>query len=471
MAIEQRYSFAPGAGGIAGGWIGWLTGTTAGRAWLWQRIIDATVILVLAIQSTAPVAFMTKLGPGGLADLSGYVWLLAAAGGFALGLTAPVRTLIAGLRLWPFVLITGWAAATYFWTMNEYETFRGVIYLAATHVTAVAMAAQFTWRRILILVTLALALMVIPSILLALAAPSLGRMQTVHPGAWSGLWLEKQLMGFYCCQLILAAGALVALDRKLWPVALLIPLALLGIIGATGRTAMVMAGLAMIAMPVVAYYQGGRRRIVVMPWLAVLAGAGIGFAVLSGLEGVLQLLGRGADLTGRVEIWNEVSALIEDRPVKGYGYQAVFSTMDDLTSPYQWIADNSGFTPFNAHSSWLEVQLGLGTPGLVMLIGCMVFTWIAVVMRVRHDGAGSLFAIATLLTATLVSFTESTLLNQMDLQWLLVVLVAAKTLCPDPQPVPATPARQERSIPHVPAFDSLGSDRDGGFEYRFGGKG
>ena len=470
MAIAQRYSLSGNAGGIAGGWLAWIGAHPDGRAWFWQRMTDALVVLVLVIQTTAPVALITKLPSSGLSQLSGYIWLFAALAGYALGLCAPVRTFLAGLKVWPFVLITGWAAATFAWTMNDYETLRGVIYLAATHVTAVAMAAQFTWRRILVLVTVALALVVIPSILLALAAPTLGRMQAIHVGAWSGLWMEKQLMGFYCCQLILAAAALVALDRKLWPVALLIPLGLLGIIGATGRTAMVMAALAIIAMPLVAYYQGGRRRIVVLPWLGILAGAAIGFAVLSGFDGVLQVLGRGSDLTGRVEIWHEVRALIAERPVKGFGYQAIFSASADMTSPYQWIAENSGFTPFNAHSSWLEVQLGLGTPGLVMLIGCMVFAWVVVILRVRLDGAGTMFSIATLLATTVASFTESTLLNQMDLQWLLIVLVAAKAVCPDsePEPVPVAPRGPVRAWPRAASLDSLGRDHDGVYEFTLG---
>jgi exopolysaccharide production protein ExoQ len=468
MQGSYHYSMTRGAGGILGGWLGWVVQDPAGQAWARARLLDTVVVLVLVIATTAPVALMTKLGQAGFVQYSGYVWLIAALAGFGLGILAPVRTFLAGLRVWPFVLITGWAAATFAWTMNDYETLRAVIYLAATHVTAVAIAAQFTWRRILVVVTWSLALTVLPSVFLAIAAPGLGRMQEIHAGAWSGLWMEKQLMGFYCCQLILAVGALVTLDRRLWPTALMIPVALLGIFGATGRTAMVMVGLAIIAMPVVGFYQGGRKRIVVLPWLAVLGACVLGFAVLSGLDVALQALGRGADLTGRVEIWREVQALIEERPIKGYGYQAIFSTSADMTSPYQWIADNSGFTPYNAHSSWLEAQLGLGTPGLVLLIACMVFAWLVVLLRVRRDGAGSMFSVATLLTATVVSFTESTLLNQMDLQWLLVVLVVTKAVCPDPQPRVDAPAREGDPVRFAHTPDTMGQDRDGGYEYNPG---
>jgi hypothetical protein len=38
-----------------------------------------------------------------------------------------------------------------------------------------------------------------------------------------------------------------------------------------------------------------------------------------------------------------------------------------LQGPYQWIADGTGFFPQNAHSSWLDVTLQLGLPGLVLL--------------------------------------------------------------------------------------------------------
>lgn len=422
---------------IAGGWLAWLAQEPAGRRWLIERLLDLLIIVSLIIHTSAPVAVLTKLAGTGHSPLAGYIWLLAAMIGFGTFAATPIRATLLGLKILPFVLLTGWVFATFVWSMSPLDTLRGAIYLAAGHLMAVVMAVRFSWRRILILLTIALAATVVPAVLLAIAVPGFGRMQEIHVGAWSGLWMEKQSMGFFSCQLMIVAAALVVADRKFWPALVLVAFGILGVLGATGRSAMVISALALASVPAVLFYNGGRRRAVFMPWLALVTGGLLALALTSGAANLLKLLGRGSDLTGRVEIWHEVGNLIEQRPIKGYGYQAVWRMRDDITAPYQWIAENSGFEPFNAHSSWLEAQLGLGLPGLVLLIACMVFVWCLVIINLRGNKAGAVFSFASLLSLTVISFTESILLNQMDLQWFVIVLIAAKMLAPDPAPAQA----------------------------------
>jgi exopolysaccharide production protein ExoQ len=434
---------------------------SAEQRWLSERLLDLLIIASLVIHTGAPVAILTKLAGSGQSPISAYIWLLGALIGFALFVATPVRATLVGLRILPFVLLTGWVFATYFWSMSPFDTFRGAIYLAASHLTAVVMAARLEWRRILLLVTCALGLTVVPGALLAIAVPSFGRMSEIHVGAWSGVWMEKQTMGFFSCQLMIAAATLFVADRKLWPALLFIPIGMLGVWGATGRSAMIISALALISIPVVLYYNGGRRRAVFMPWLALVAAGLLAIAISGGTANLLKLLGRSGDLTGRVEIWHEVKTLIISHSDTGYGYQAVWQMRDAMTSPYQWIAAGTGFTPANAHSSWLDAQLGLGLPGLILLIACMIFVWGLTIFSLRANKAAAAYSFATLLCVTVLSFTESILLNPMDLQWLLVVLIAAKLLSPDPVPLEAGLTQPAPKTGH----DSLGYFEKGGFTY------
>lgn len=393
-----------------------------------ERIVDLVVIIVLIIYTTAPVAFLTKISPGGLSPIAGAVWIVGAVLGTGLVFLAPVRSFIVGLKMLPFVVLTGWVMLSISWSISTYDSARGAFLLTASHIAAIAMGACLSWKRLLVLLSIAQGLIVTLSVLVAIALPQLGQMQEIHPGAWSGLWLEKQFMGLYCCHLIITVVALVVSDRRCWPVLLLIPVAMIGIVGATGRTAMLMTALSLAAMPLVWIYQQGPIRAVLVTASTAIVGMIVAVAATSGFSAALTLIGRGGDLTGRVDIWREVEILIAARPMTGYGFQAIWRTNHNMTSPYQWIAQATEFTPANAHSSWLDAQLSLGLPGLVLLIIAVCFTWLVVLARMHKTGAGGLMSVATLVALTSVSFTESTFLNHMDLQWFLIVLIAAKAL-------------------------------------------
>jgi exopolysaccharide production protein ExoQ len=393
-----------------------------------ERIVDLVVIIVLIIHTTAPVAFLTKIAPGGISPIAGFVWLAGALLGTSLVFLTPVRSFILGMKMLPFVLLSGWVILSISWSISTYDSARGAVFLTASHITAIAMAAHLSWKRLLVLLSIAQGLIVTLSVILAIALPQIGQMQETHPGAWSGLWLEKQFMGLYCCHLIITLVALVACDRRYWPVLILIPVAIAGIIGATGRTAMLMTALSLAAMPLVWIYQQGPIRAALVTVSTVIVAMIVTAAAASGFSAALTLLGRGGNLTGRVDIWREVEVLIAARPMTGYGFQAIWRTKQEMTSPYQWIAQATDFAPANAHSSWLDAQLSLGLPGLVLLIVAVCFTWLVVLARMHKSGAGGLMSVATLVALTSVSFTESTLLNHMDLQWFLMVLVAAKAL-------------------------------------------
>jgi hypothetical protein len=58
----------------------------------------------------------------------------------------------------------------------------------------------------------------------------------------------------------------------------------------------------------------------------------------------------------------------------------------------------------------------------------MATAWLATLFRLRHGGPGVLFAISALATLTMISFTESILVSSMDMPWMLVMLIAAKSM-------------------------------------------
>ncbi|WP_254359312.1 O-antigen ligase family protein [Microbacterium hominis] len=108
----------------------------------------------------------------------------------------------------------------------------------------------------------------------------------------------------------------------------------------------------------------------------------VGYAVV-GLGGALALwllrdtvftaLGRGADLTGREGIWEDVLARANERPWAGWGFATPWAPWDPAFDG--WIIDH-GQTVLQAHSMWIDVYLQLGIVGLVLIsLTFLAFVW------------------------------------------------------------------------------------------------
>ncbi|MEJ1091111.1 O-antigen ligase family protein [Microbacterium istanbulense] len=91
-------------------------------------------------------------------------------------------------------------------------------------------------------------------------------------------------------------------------------------------------------------------------------------------DALLDVLGKGSDLTGRIEIWNAVWARAAERPVFGNGFSSPWVPWDPTFDG--WIL-NHGITVFHAHNMWLDVFLQLGVVGVIL----MAIAWLALLWR------------------------------------------------------------------------------------------
>jgi exopolysaccharide production protein ExoQ len=402
-------------------------------------LVDCAVVLLLMITTNAVVGMATKLANGAPIPWAGFIWLSVIA--IALGVAGlrPLRTLQTGLLMAPFVLLSGWVALSWFWSGSPYDTARGVTFLLGSHLACVALAARYSWEKLLRLLATALTIVVGLSVLLAIGAPGIGRMAEIHPGAWSGMFMEKQGLGFYAVHLMMLGVALSLYGgRSRWWL-LVVPLAAMAIIGATGRSAMLMAGLGLAVMVWGWLIQQGPRLAIASSWLGLVGGLLAAGLVYLGADELLRFLGRSSDITGRAELWEALQLLVGLDPWRGLGYQSFWRGEEVMTSPYQWIMDYTGFKPANAHQSWLDAQVQIGLIGLGLLVACVGLTVGLSVAKLRGGGPGEVFAFGTLASLLLISFTETIFLNPMDFQWMMVVMFAAKFLIGDETVRPRLP--------------------------------
>ena len=415
----------PSAGAVAARTDSSSIGAVDVVAWLVSvaMLLIYTQPWVMFAPTTDAMADASNSGP-----LRVMYFAMYAGGLFVLALRpwAVVRGLIAQPFLIALLLV---AAASLFWSVTPDQTLRRTVAITLTTLSGVALGARWRWSTLTEILATGFAIITILSFLLGALVPSIGRMTELFPGAWRGVFSEKNgfggLMAF--AFLIFAGAALLKPKRALlwWPMA---ALALGLLLLSTSKTSLVSLMLGVAALGFVLLVRRGAAMAVVASYFAVIGLVGLGAGIVLAPETFLAILGKDATFTGRTKIWASVLRLIDARPLLGYGYGAVW------TDPSGWgplarIVKETGFTPQHAHNSWLEQWLGLGLVGLCAWILTYLTTLIRTVIAIfRHPGA--LVAFPFLVVYTVMSLTESIAFTFNDLRWVMFVALSVQLARP-----------------------------------------
>ncbi len=316
-------------------------------------------------------------------------------------------------------------AATYFWSIMPDLTARRIPALVFTTLAGVALASRWSWKSLTEIVAGTLAVLAVMSFLLGALLPDMGRMQELFPGAWRGLWLEKNSLGNVMVKstvFMIAAGMMAPERRKLWFGLALLPVTL--IVLSTSKTALVVLFLSMAAMGFVAIVKSGPLRAVIATWLAVVVVIGAGLLIAMETDTFFALLGKDATLTGRTEIWSGIMQQMADHPWRGFGYGAVWDD-PSFTGPKAWIGYQAHFMPADAHSGWLELYIALGLGGVILFALFLLQIWAQSFWAAYTSPAGWL-ALPMMTSYTITMMTESIAMNWHELRWVIVVAIALK---------------------------------------------
>jgi exopolysaccharide production protein ExoQ len=220
----------------------------------------------------------------------------------------------------------------------------------------------------------------------------------------------------------------------------------LGVLALTRSSTVIIAG---IAVAVVALFLWLVRRVPEerrVPWFVgggVILAAGVA-AVLVFRGPLLALLGRSPDLTNRLDIWETVIGLANQRPAFGWGWTGYWAPW---VEPYDDLVVIKGVTYLQAHNAWLDVFLQLGIAGLVVFGALVLSTlgrgWIRALDLAKGRGK-AIGLLPVLVTVLLIvhSLAESRLLIELGFALLVVFAIRTRSNRGQNQHVPgmATPA-------------------------------
>ena len=152
-----------------------------------------------------------------------------------------------------------------------------------------------------------------------------------------------------------------------------------------------------------------------------------GFLVLIFRRSVFEFLGKSPDMTHRTDIWRSVFDLVAERPLEGWGFTGVWVPG---VEPFAGLIVINGIEYFQAHNSYLEMWMQLGTVGLILFLILLTRTFIKTWrLGVHHSNALYLWPLLLLVTQLVRGITESRLLVQSAM--MMLILFAVKSHDPE----------------------------------------
>jgi exopolysaccharide production protein ExoQ len=409
-------------------------GAAPGAAWERQQArtlepsllaYGAAVVMLLIYSAGWQLPLFGEKADEAASGLLRVAFLPAYALSFFLIIGKPWNVVRATMRQPFLILLMGIVAASIFWSIQPDVSIRRGFAVGCTTLSGLTLAARFRWSELARIFGITFCVLIVASYAVCIAMPSIGVMTELFPGAWRGLWMEKNALGGLMALGICLLGAATLLDprgAKAWVGFAVLAVGL--VLMSQSKTSLASLMLGMMALGFVWICQRGPAYGAAATWAGVTGAVMLALFILLASDVFFHILGKDATFTGRTQIWTAAMRQIELRPWLGYGYAAVWGDKGGW-GPLAWIVHDAKFTPQHAHNSWIEQWLGIGLFGL-MAWGLFYLQTMAVAVIAVYRDPGALLAFPFLVVYTLVSLTESIAVVYNDFRWVIFVALAAK---------------------------------------------
>ena len=318
------------------------------------------------------------------------------------------------------------------WSIHPDVTLRRSVNYFSTILTAFYLAARFDVDGIMKILSWGVAISVVGSFLLvaafpidAIHQPSPWRVEDQNAGAWRGAFSHKNVLGH-----AMSVGVIAQLfilistkDKTIWHVLLLCGCVALVILSRSS-TAMLITTLYFLGASLAFLLQRARQYFGV--GLAMFAVFAATIATISVIDSdfLFGFIGRDSTLTGRTELWALVLRLISEKPLFGWGYEAMWVPSDTVHDGYLRSC-RLGISIPSAHNALLEVTLEMGVAGLVIVIS---FVAVSLWRGARCLAAGQhtlgMLALVFFIGVIISGTSEPALAQSQSIEW--VVFQRAK---------------------------------------------
>ena len=164
------------------------------------------------------------------------------------------------------------------------------------------------------------------------------------------------------------------------------------------------------------------RTVMLLGPLLLLNLLGVGTVMFDGLAEIAKLLPLDSTFTGRTDIWNFAIQSLQARLPTGYGFSSFWgsSAIQNLPEGKEWAAFAS-----HSHNGYLDTALGMGLPGLALLIVVFVIEPLRNFHRADlggNNGPLTMVLLQIWLFALYLSSMESFFLDRAEPLWFTFLL-------------------------------------------------
>ncbi len=285
-------------------------------------------------------------------------------------------------------------------------------------------AIRFTLKEQIKLIAYTLLIGGALSIICAIGLPQVGKHLTLqHVGAWKGIYGHKNSLGS-----LMLLGIFTCLYL---PIKNLKILKYLGsgflfilMIASTSRTSLVLFGLILFIMFIYQKFRWRGKISVILVDMGILVLGCLSLGLITYWTEILTGIGRDPTLTSRIPIWSVMINRLMERPWLGFGRGAFFAP----DSPYgveigQVIG--SGWHPPHGHNGFLDLAIDFGLIGLSLFLITYLTTFAKIVKQAYASRKPEeLWLLAFMFFLSMNNITESLLLYQANLHWVLFLTIA-----------------------------------------------
>ena len=327
------------------------------------------------------------------------------------------------------LLLMGVVCFSYFWSIDPSQTIRFSVYAVGTTGLGLYLATRYNLEEQMHLLGWTYGILLISSILFAVALPQYGIMSGVHEGALRGVFTHKNQFGAF-----MAPGGVIFLlnafrgDRYSWLYWGLLVLNCKAMVLSQSITALVTFAVMLMLCLIYRIFRW-RYEVMISAILAVVILSFVGLIIVAGYIGsdsLFDSVGKDATLSGRTYIWQYVWDRIQLRPWLGYGLAAFWNGYD---GPSGYVQLAMRIAVIYAHNGFLDIWLSIGLVGFGLFAVGFISTVVRSLALLRETNSPEGFWPLLFLTYILLSnLTEGTISNLNSSFWAIYTAISYSSI-------------------------------------------